>query len=307
VNRRIVLLNLALVVLLAGLGWVLRANWLEAQARERAMLRRRVAPKAVLAPPSIPGVPAAAPAEYIDVANKMLFSKDRNPIVVVEPPKPAPEPVMPALPSYSGQMAIGEPVIFLSLPKDVQHSYHAGDQVGDFKLASFDQDTIVFEWKGKTVERKLEDLRDKQILAQASAGGGASAGANSGAGAAQGPVPVMPRPSIPTPGYPRPIKSADNASSGFSAVAAPAASSTSSSTASPAPVNPTTSLSGSKAGDSSSASDVSDDGMFGAALPGGLRACVPADTSPAGTVHSGYRKVQSMSIFGASCDWEPVK
>ena len=301
-NRRMVLLNVALLALVGALGWVLRANWLEAQARERAVLRRQVAPKAVLAPPSLPPVQAAAPAEYIDVANKMLFSKDRNPIVVVEPPKPAPEPVMPALPSYSGQMAIGEPVIFLTAAKDAQHSYHAGDQVGDFKLTSFDQDNIVLEWNGKTVERKLEDLRAKQILAQAGAGSGASAGS----GAPPGPVPAMPRPSIPTPGYPRPIKSPDNASTGLSTVAAPAASSTSSSTT--APVSPTTSLGGSKAGgDSNSASAASDDGMFGAALPGGLRACVPADTSPAGTVHSGYRKVQSMSIFGASCDWEPVK
>jgi len=305
VNRRIVLLNLALLALVGALGWVLRVNWLEAQARERAVLRRRVAPKAVLAPPSIPGVQAAAPAEYIDVANKMLFSKDRNPIVVVEPPKPAPEPVMPALPSYSGQMSIGEPVIFLSVAKDVQHSYHAGEQVGDFKLTSFDPDNIVFEWNGKTVERKLEDLRVRQILAQA--GAAAGAGAGSGSGAAQAPVPAMPRPSIPTPGFPRPKASADNANTALSAVTAPAANSTSSSTASSAPVSPTTSLSGSKAGDSNSASDVSDDGMFGALLPGGFRACVPADTSPAGTVHSGYRKVQSMSIFGASCDWEPNK
>lgn len=301
-NRRMVLLNLALLVLVGALGWVLRANWLEAQSRERAVLRRRVLPKAVLAPPSIPGVQAAAPAEYIDVANKMLFSKDRNPVVVVEPPKPAPEPVMPALPGYSGQMSIGEPVIFLSVAKDVQHSYHAGDQVGDFKLTSFDQDNIVLDWNGKTVERKLEDLRVRQILAQA----GTAAGATGGSAAAQGPVPVMPRPSIPTPGFPRP-KPGDNANTGLSAVTAPAASTAASSTASAAAVSPTTSLSGSKASDSNNASDVSEDGMFGAVLPGGFRACVPADASPAGTVHSGFRKVQSMSIFGASCDWEPVK
>jgi len=302
VNRRIVLLNLALLVLVGALGWVLRANWLEAQARERAVLRRRVAPKAVLAPPGIPAVQAAAPAEYIDVANKMLFSKDRNPIVVVEPPKSAPEPVMPALPSYSGQMSIGEPVIFLSLAKDAQHSYHAGEQVGDFKLASFDQNTVVFEWKGKTVERKLEDLRAQQILAQA----GTSSGSSAGSSAAPGPVQAMPRPSIPTPGYPMP-RASDKANSGLSAVAAPAASSTSSSTANLAPVSPTTSLSGSKAGDSNSASDVSEDGVLGALLPGGFRACVPAESSPTGTLHSGYRKVQSMSILGVSCNWEPVK
>ena len=77
-----------------------------------------------------------------------------------------------------------------------------------------------------------------------------------------------------------------------------------------APVSPVTSLGGPKSakpGDTDSANDASDDGMLGPLLPGGVRACVPADTSPAGTVHSGYRKVQAMSIFGPSCDWEPVK
>ena len=301
-NRKILALNLVLLALLGTLGWMLRAHWRETRAQELATLAKAARAKAVLPPPSPAPPEPVVPANYLDVAQKTLFSKDRNPIVVVEPPKPAPEPVMPALPSYSGQMAIGEPVIFLTAAKDAQHSYHVGDQVGDFKLTSFDQDNIVLEWNGKTVERKLEDLRAKQILAQAGAGSGASAGS----GAPPGPVPAMPRPSIPTPGYPRPIKSPDNASTGLSTVAAPAASSTSSSTT--PPVSPTTSLGGSKAGgDSNSASAASDDGMFGAALPGGLRACVPADTSPAGTVHSGYRKVQSMSIFGASCDWEPVK
>lgn len=293
-NRRIILLNLALLALVGALGWVLRSNWLEARARERAVLRRIVAPKAVLAPPSLPGVPAAVPAEYIDVASKMLFSKDRNPTVVVEPPKPAPEPVMPALPSYSGQMAIGEPVIFLSPANNVQHGYHAGEKVGDFKLVSFDEEKITFEWNGKSIERKPEDLRPKQVLAQT--GPGASAGA--------APVPAMPRPTIPTPGYPTPKVTLDRPN----AASAPEVGSTPAPSA--APVSPVTSLSGpsaAKPGDSNSTSDTSDDGMLGPPLPGGFRACVPADTSPAGTVHSGYRKVQAMSIFGPSCDWEPSK
>jgi len=298
VNRRIILLNLALLALVGALGWILRANWLEAQARERAVLRRNVAPKAVLAPPSLPAVQPAAPAEYIDVASKMLFSKDRNPTVVVEPPKAPPEPVMPALPSYSGQMAIGEPVIFLSGANNVQHGYHAGDQVGDFKLVSFDEDKIAFEWNGKSIERKPEDLRPK-VVAQAGPGGGAGAV----------PVQAMPRPTIPTPGYPRPFASGDGRNAApSSATPAPEASSAPAPAA--APVSPVTSLGGpktAKPGDTDSANDASDDGMLGPVLPGGVRACVPADTSPAGTVHSGYRKVQAMSIFGPSCGWEPAK
>ena len=166
-NRRLVILNIALLALAGALVWTLRTNWLTAKARERAVLQRKVAGKPVLAPPALPGVKAVAPAEYIDVAGKMLFSKDRNPTVVVEPPKPPPEPVMPALPSYHGQISIGEPVILLSTSANAaQRSYHAGDQVGDFKLVNFDEARVGFEWKGKSVERKLEELRPKDTALQ---------------------------------------------------------------------------------------------------------------------------------------------
>jgi hypothetical protein len=284
-NRRIVWLNLALLALAGVLVWTLRASWLEARARERAVLERRATPKPVLAPPAPPAVKPVAPAEYIDVANKMLFSKDRNPIVVMEPPKPAPEPVMPALPNYHGQIAIGEPVILLSANSNVQRSYHAGDQVGDFKLVSFDRENIAFEWKGKGIDRKLEELRPKQVVAQA------APGARPG---------VTPTPTL-VPAAPRPVASLDQPTA-----APPAASST----AAPAAGKTVTSLGGStsdKAGNTSSADNAGDDEFYGPVLPGGVRACVNSDTSPAGTVHSGYRKVVTMGIFGAACQWEQAK
>jgi hypothetical protein len=289
-NRRIVWLNLALVALAGVLVWMLRASWLDAGVREHAVLERRTAPKPVLAPPPLPVVKPVAPAEYIDVANKMLFSKDRNPIVVVEPPKPPPEPVMPALPNYHGQMAIGEPVILLSASNNVQRSYHAGDQVGDFKVVSFDRENIAFEWKGKSVERKLEELRPKQVVAQV------PPGARPGAV----PAPIL------VPATPKPVASLDRPS------AAPAAanSAAASSAAAPASGKSVTSLGGSstdKASTTNSADSTGDEDFYGPVLPGGMRACVNSDNSPAGTVHSGYRKVQTMSIFGAACQWEQVK
>ncbi len=39
----------------------------------------------------------------------------------------------------------------------------------------------------------------------------------------------------------------------------------------------------------------------------GHRACQPGDTSPAGTVTDGYRKVERDSPFGKMCQWELVK
>jgi hypothetical protein len=289
-NRRLVLLNLALLALAGALVWILRANWIEAKARERAVLQRKVAAKAVLAPPALPTVKAVAPAEYIDVAGKMLFSKDRNPTVVVEPPKPAPEPVMPALPSYHGQMAIGEPVILLSASANAaQHSYHAGDQVGDFKLVRFDENRIAFEWKGKNVERKLEELRPKETVAQAGVQSGVQTAPPAPASAA---TPVRPVASLD---HPAPIAAAASVSSAGASTTPP-------------PVKGVTSLSNTTNGaNSASAGDTSGDSTFGPLLPSGDRACLPSDSSAVGTVHSGFMKVQSMGIFGASCSWTEVK
>jgi hypothetical protein len=290
-NRRLVLLNLALLALAGALVWTLRTNWIQAKARERVVLQRKVAAKAVLAPPPLPAVKAVAPADYIDVAGKMLFSKDRNPTVVVEPPKPPPEPVMPALPNYHGQMAIGEPVILLSMSANaVQRSYHAGDQVGDFKLVSFDENRVDFEWKGKNVERKLEDLKPKETTGAAGAQAAKAAAPASTSAAAAAPV--------------RPVASLDHPSP-----AAPAASvSSASASATPAPSKAVTSLGGtSSTANSASSGDTAGDSTFGPLLPSGDRACLPSDNSPVGTVHSGFMKVQSVGIFGASCSWTEVK
>ena len=41
--------------------------------------------------------------------------------------------------------------------------------------------------------------------------------------------------------------------------------------------------------------------------PGGDRVCDPSDTSPAGTIQSGYRKRLIQTPFGNNCIWEPVR
>lgn len=176
-NRRIVLLNVALLALAAVLVGVLRTHWAEARSRETKVLTQRVPPKPVLPPPLPPAAKPVAPSEYIDVAQKMLFSKDRNPTVVIEAPPVKPEPPMPALPKYHGQMAIGEPVVFLSIASEGQRGYHAGEEIGDFRIANFDRDKIALEWHGKTVERAVGELAPKEETPQQGAPSAAAAAA----------------------------------------------------------------------------------------------------------------------------------
>ena len=101
-NRKVLLLNLALLALAATLGWQLRVRWLDARTHERTFLSRTPAGPPVLPPPPAQLPKPVSPADYIDVAQKTLFSKDRNPNVIVDPPPPAPAPPKPAPPKEPG-------------------------------------------------------------------------------------------------------------------------------------------------------------------------------------------------------------
>ena len=167
-NRKVMLLNLALLALAGILIWQLHLRRQVASAHERAVLLKDGHGQALLAPPAPEPVPPVAPAEYIDSVQKMLFSKDRNPNVIVDPPpppKPAPAPPpMPALPHYFGQMHFGGPpvVVLSSATANDQKSYGVGEKIGEFTVVAFDQETITFDWDGKQVERNLADLRPKE-------------------------------------------------------------------------------------------------------------------------------------------------
>ena len=242
-NRKILALNLALLALLGALGWMLRARWQEARAQHLATLAKAARKSAQLPPPSPAPPEAVVPANYLEVAQKTLFSKDRNPNVIIEvapppPPPPPPEPP-PVRPEYFGQMGLGEPTAFLGFQNGVQKGFRAGDIVGPFKLVAFDRKTITFEWNGKKLEYPLAELKPKE------------------------PPPM--------------------------AVQQPATR--------PAGAPPASALVGMS----------QDTGPVVGTQNGELRACVPTDKSPSGTVKDGYKKSIISGPFGAVCTWEPIK
>jgi hypothetical protein len=257
-SRRIVFLNLALLALAAVLCWRLRVYWLSARAGERLILEQTVQPRGVFAPPPPPAVKPFAAVDYLEVAQKTLFSKDRNPTVVIEVPAPKPvppEPPMPPLPNFHGMMAMfGDSVIILSVGRDnTQKSYRAGDDVGPFKLVSFDRENVKLEWKGKTIDTSPEKLLAKE---------------------------EAPNPSAAQRQAPQPAAVAPQVTSLSPASAAVSLDSNSNSNKTP---------------------------TLGVDMGGGYRACATGDTSPAGTVVNGFRKVVATTLMGNSCHWELVK
>ena len=204
--------------------------------------------------------------------------------MTVEQPKPAPEPPMPALPIYHGQMDFGEPVAFLSLPNQaaIQKGYHAGERVGDFKLLAFDRDKIEFEWNGKKVERKPQDLVAKEAAPGAPAAAVAAGNAPPPSGA---PIPGA---GIQSANIAVRMMQAEAAANGGTPAAAAVT------TLSSAPANSGSDSNSAPAG-------------LGETIGSGTRACLPGDNSPAGTVIGGYQKRMIPSMFGSVCRWEQVK
>jgi hypothetical protein len=172
VNRKLIFLNVVLLALAGWLFWMLRLKWVELHQHEHTVLTLSAEVRArLMIPPPMPQFKPMTAGEYNEVAQKNLFAKDRNPNVIFDPPPapppPPPPPPMPELPAYFGTMALfGDPVVVLKLPKGAQKNYHAGDKVGPFQLVSFNREKVVFDWNGKMVERKPEDLKEKESSPQ---------------------------------------------------------------------------------------------------------------------------------------------
>jgi len=246
-KQRILWVNLLLLAVALALGWQLRKNWLEARQREQDYLKRRAQAVGVAAYEAPAASAPASASSYADVALRTLFSRDRNPNVIVDPPPPPPPPPpVPAFPKAYGVIDLGDgPLIFLvGQEGGRQRPYKQGDTLGPWKIAQIETDRVTLEWteQNKTFVKTLDELKDRA--------GAAGQQASS----------YTPAPSE----SPRVQPIADIKPTG--------------------PVNgPGTTSTGSS-----------------------VKLCNPGDTSPAGAVVDGYRKIVTRTPFGEVCRWEPV-
>jgi hypothetical protein len=239
-KRKLIALDLALVAAIGAASWKLRQDWVTLRAREHKLYLRPVKGSQ---PPVLNVAPAPQPVAavgYAEIAQQMLFSRDRNPNVVIEP-EPVKEKPMPPLPVLYGVMNLVDSttVVMSETPVAPHRGVRLGDSIGPFKLLAVNREDITLEWEGKSVTKKI----DAMLVREAPAAPTASKSERT----QQAPQ----RPSAPAP----PPK------------------------ADPVP---------------------------GADTGNGVRACQPGDSSPAGTVTDGYRKLVSTTPFGSMCRWEPI-
>ena len=164
-TRKLVLLNLLLVAMVGAAAWQFRENWLAARAREHALAKKKPPPAPAPVVPAAAPVPPVQAATYLDVAQNMLFSKDRNPNVVIEvaPPKP-----VPPFPEAHGVMDLGGgPTIIMSEKAGgPQKSYRNGDKIGPFQIARLTTSEVVLAWEDKEFPKKIDELKPKVTAVQ---------------------------------------------------------------------------------------------------------------------------------------------
>ncbi len=164
------LLDLALLVIAGLLFWQLRREWIQSHARDLVLV------KSLLPAARVPGlapldkVDAVKAADFAEIATKDLFSKDRNPNVIVDPPPPPPEKPQPPFPVAHGVMlwdGVPPTIVLSEKAGGPQKSYHPGDSIGPWKLVSVDNSYADFEWDGKDFKKRIDELIDRTPIALA--------------------------------------------------------------------------------------------------------------------------------------------
>ena len=164
-SRNLVLLNLALLAILVAFTTELYRRTKD--ARQRYDIFERTGSGQRTHAFSRPAKPAAVrPSDYLAVVDRLLFSKDRNPIVTVEVPPPE-VAARPDLPRFIGLMDLGDGPIALmasdskAIPKPVAR----GEKVGEFTFVDAQGDSITFQWQDETIEVSQAELTGSPVQA----------------------------------------------------------------------------------------------------------------------------------------------
>ncbi|HLG99969.1 MAG TPA: hypothetical protein VKX49_26910 [Bryobacteraceae bacterium] len=166
-TRKLVALNLVLLIAVVLLGVEIRREWQSAKAREQAILRKTIkpTPAQALTPFAKPSPLLAS--SYAAIADRNLFSQDRNSNVIVDPPPPIEEKPIPAFPVARGVMlweGVPPTVVLSDKSGGAQRGYHPGEKIGEWTIVSVDNQYVVFEWDGKQFKKRLDELLDKTAL-----------------------------------------------------------------------------------------------------------------------------------------------
>jgi hypothetical protein len=169
VSGKLRLLDLALLLLAGLMYWQLRREWIGSHARDLALLNSTLPAARVPGLAPLENVAPISVVDFAEVALKNLFSPDRNPNVIVDPPKPvAPKPQPPFPVAHGVMLWAGVPptIVLSEKAGGPQKGYRPGDTIGPWKVVSVDNSYADFEWDGKEFKKRIDELIEQTPIAE---------------------------------------------------------------------------------------------------------------------------------------------
>ncbi len=136
-------------------------------------------------PPVMPA-PAEAPdvraATYAAISQRLLLSRDRNPVIEVIVPD-EPETERPQPPLLGGVVDLGDgPLALMAPDADTPPRWTGvGEKVGEYTLQAFAEDTLTLSWNGESIELPQSELaavkfarRERETASRRTAGVGSA-------------------------------------------------------------------------------------------------------------------------------------
>ena len=162
-SRRLILFNILLLLAAGLLAWQLRQQWAQERDRELALFRYRAKPAPVQPLAPLPRPTPFEAALYAEVAQNNLFSRDRNPNVIVETIVPPPPPPVPPFPVARGVMlweGVPPTIVLSERAGGPQKGYHPGDKIGPWQVTALDSRYVTFAWNDKQFKKRIDELLD---------------------------------------------------------------------------------------------------------------------------------------------------
>jgi hypothetical protein len=169
-RTKLFVLDVLLLLALCAVIQTANAGWHETKAKRQNVFRQEVSAISPLHTVSTPrsaasaSNPEAAQAtQYAEITARNLFSSDRNPNMVVDPPKVEEPRRMPPLPLFYGVLELPSGIkAIMSVRSGVPaQSVHAGEMIGEFRIVALDSRDVIFDWQGKQIPKRIEDLIDR--------------------------------------------------------------------------------------------------------------------------------------------------
>jgi hypothetical protein len=147
-NRRIILLNAALLLILVKGGLTLRGNWIEYEAKHQPSLLKAGAETGSAAAAARSGRAVPGSQDWMEVSTKNPFSFDRSDVVIVakveeKPVDTGPKPIL------FGTAFLGkEPMAMIGSGRNPSRSFRpmkVGETIDGWAITKIDEKTVVVE------------------------------------------------------------------------------------------------------------------------------------------------------------------